>query len=154
MDVRPGTSRFVLTAGVFSGVTATFISASLIELFWGTPKGSLHSVGEVAYLWLALCLFTVIPAGTFGFLCGIVGAISLSARTKYFRTRTQLLVEAASAGCLLGLIFPLFHWVMGWGPDRSWVEPGGFAFSAAVGCTCALLFALVFGKGLLAKRAA
>ena len=95
-----------------------------------------------------MCLFTLIPAGTFGFLCGLLGRSYLLFRMRSIAFGIRLLAEAALFGILLASLFPLFHQLMGWGPKGDWLYWKNFVFSAAVGCATALLYTAAFRNSL------
>jgi hypothetical protein len=145
MAAKPTTA---LAAGVFCAGTATLISSVLIVVFWAAPAHAFERWYEAPEAVAIMCLFTFIPAGTFGFLCGVLGSSYLLLRIRSVTFGMRLLGEVAFLGILLASLFPLFHALMGWGPKGDWLNWKGFAFSAAVGCSTALLYAAVFRNSL------
>ena len=135
MTARPATA---LSAGAFCAGAATLISSVLIVVFWAAPAHAFGHWYEAAKAVAVMCLFTFIPAGTFGFLCGVLGI--------------RLIAETAFFGILLASLFPLFHALMGWGPKGDWLDWKGFVFSAAVGCSTALWYAAIFRNSLRREK--
>lgn len=146
-----GKLGFILGAGAFCAVVATVIS-SILFVGWalsqesGVRNGALSAVPIVA-------LFAAIPAGSFGFVCGIVGGFWLWMRNGRFGSLQRMLIEALLIGFFLSLLFPLFHWTIGWGLERNWFAVGGFLFSLGVGCPTAVLCALYLGSPSLDTKA-
>jgi len=131
---------FVLGASAFCAVCATVIS-SIFTVGWAFIGGwKLHGLWSTLSALPIIALFAAIPAGTFGFVSGIVGGLWLLARNGRF----GMLSESLFVGLFLSLLFPLFHCTMGWGGGG---EFGGCAliFSAGVGCPTALLCTLWLG---------
>ena len=137
-----------LAAGAFCAGAATLISSVLIVVFWVAPAHAFGHWYEAPKAVAMMCLFTVIPAGAFGFLCGVLGRSYLLLRIRFVASGMRLLAEAAFFGILLGSLFPLFHALMGWGPRGDWLNWKGLVFSAAVGCSTALLYAAIFRNSL------
>lgn len=131
-----------MVAGLFCAAAATVISTALITIFRAAPNRVFTNGKEMVETFLAMCLFAAIPAGSFGLLAGITGGMWLSMRAERFRSRKHLLAESAFVGLVLSLVFPAFHWAMGWS-DRSKpvFDIEEFALSISVGLPCAVLFA-------------
>jgi hypothetical protein len=154
MKLPTNRSMVVVTAGLFCAATATVISAALVTIFLAAPNRAFTNAREMVITFLAMCLFTAIPAGSFGFLAGITGGIWLSMRAKHLRSRKHLLAESAFVGMLLSLVFPIFHWAMGWSDDRSKhaFDFKEIALSISVGLPCAVLFAIFYGHLLRVEQ--
>jgi hypothetical protein len=73
----------LLTAGVSWAFAATFISSTLIVLFWIAPAHAFAHWYQVPHGIVMMCLYTFIPAGGFGFLCGILGSLYLVSRARH-----------------------------------------------------------------------
>ena len=143
-----------MLGGLFSAVAATVISAAFITLFFAAPTRAFGSAREEGLRFLIICLFMAIPAGSFGMLAGLAGAAWLSVRAKHFRSTAHLLGESAAIGIVLSLVFPTFHWAMGWAGKvrgNSLFDAKSAIFSICVGLPCAILFAFVFGRRLMAS---
>lgn len=136
-----------LAAGVFCAATATVISSVLVVVFWVAPARAFQHWYEAPQAVAVMCLFTFIPAGAFGFICGVVGNLYLLLRIRSVTFGKRLLAEAACFGIFLASLFPLFSALMGW-EKGDWLNWKGFVFSAAVGCSTALLYAAIFGDSL------
>jgi hypothetical protein len=147
-------NKVILTAGLFCAITATVISAALVTIFLAAPNRAFTNGKEMVETFLAMCLFTAIPAGSFGLLAGITGGMWLSMRAKHFRSRKHLLAESACVGLVLSIVFPFFHWAMGWSDDRSKhvFDIKEIAFSISVGLPSAVMFALFYGHLLHVVR--
>jgi hypothetical protein len=115
----PRRSRIILLAGIFAAASATLISAALLTVLFFTPKGGFSSVRDVVKHVLLMCLFTAIPAGSFGFMSGVAGGAWLSIRSKKFHSKARVIAESVAVGVVMSLIFPTFHWLMGLSGDRS-----------------------------------
>jgi len=135
-------------AGAFCASVATLISSILIVMLWAAPAHALKHWYDAPQAVAVMCLFTLIPAGTFGFACGVFGRSYLLLRSRFVGFGMRLLVEAAFFGILLASLFPLFHALIGWGPKGDWLNWRGFVFSAAVGCTTSLLYVAIFRNSL------
>lgn len=138
----------VLMAGMFCACAATLISAILTVFFWAAPAHALGHWYQAPKAILVICLFTSVPAGLFGFLCGVLGDQYLRYRSKHFSSRSRLLAEAAALGLLLSAGFPLFHKLMRWEPAGDFQDWRSLAFGAAVGVPVAVLYAAVFRRSL------
>jgi hypothetical protein len=148
MKMMPA-SRVTIAAGLFCAATATLLSAVFVATFFAAPSGAYHNAGDVVKGILVMCLFTAIPAGSFGFLAGVAGSAWLRMRARHFHSRVRLLVESALIGAALSSIFPFFRWAMGWtGGDKEYsvLDLKALLFCVGVGCSCAVLFAIVFGR--------
>jgi len=149
MTARPATA---LAAGAFCAGAATLISSVLIVVFWAAPARAFGHWYEAPKAIAIMCLFTFIPAGAFGFICGVLGRSYLLVRMHSVAFGIRLLVEAAFVGILLASLFPLLHALMGWGPKGEWLKWKGFVFSATVGCLTALLYAAIFRNSLRREK--
>lgn len=145
MSARPAT---VLASGAFCACAATLISAALIIAFWAAPAHAFGHWYRAPKGVAIMCLFTFIPAGTFGFFCGMLGRSYLLLRIRSAAFGIRLLAEVAFFGILLASLFPLFYALMGRGPKGDWLNWKGFAFSSAVGCSTALLYTAIFRNSL------
>ena len=142
-------TRPLMTAGVFCGVVATGISSILVVLLCVWP--AVHSVSRALAALPVICLFTLLPAGIFGFICGSVGGFWLSIRTTHYRSLIRLVMESAILGFFLSLLFPLLHLALHLGIESERLEPKTFLFSVGVGCPTAILLALYSGPELLRR---
>lgn len=141
-----------LAAGIFCAATATVISSVLVVVFWVAPTRAIQHWYEAPQAVAVMCLFTLIPAGAFGFVCGVLGNLYLLLRIRSVTFGKRLLAEAAGFGISLASLFPLFSALMGWGSKGDWLNWKGFVFSAAVGCSTALLYTATFGASLKRER--
>jgi hypothetical protein len=142
----------LLIAGAFCACSATLIASVLIVLLWAAPAHAFAHWYQVPQGIVMMCLYTFIPAGGFGFLCGVLGSIYLGLRVRRITSRGRLLAESAVIGALLSALFPLFYLAMGWGrPD--WQEGRAILFCMAVGCPTSILYAGIFGESLLNEGA-
>jgi len=146
MTEKPAT---LLTAGVFCAFAATLISSTLIVCFWAVPAHAVDHWYHIPHGILMMCLYTFIPAGGVGFLCGVLGSLYLVLRARRITSRLQLLVESAVIGALLSALFPLFHLVMRWGPTGDWLDRKAILFCVAVGCPVSIFYAAIFRMPLL-----
>jgi hypothetical protein len=143
-----------LKAGVFCACAATLISSVLVVLFWFAPARAFDHWYQAPGAIVMMCLYTSIPAGAFGFLCGILGGLYLVFRAPHIASRVRLLAEASVIGALLGTLFPLFVLAVGAEPRGSWLDWKNVLFSVAVGCSVSILYAAIFSKSLLGERSA
>ena len=140
----------ILKGGFFSAIAATAISAALITFLYAAPNAKFSGAGDIARAILVMCAFTAVPAGSFGFIAGILGASWLRVRAPHIRSKLHLLAESLAIGLVLSLVFPALHSVMNWGTNRpELIGVKEFAFSLAVGIPCTVLFVLIFGSSLL-----
>lgn len=123
------------------------ISSLLLVVFWAVPAHAVNHLYEIPKLVVIMCLYTFMPAGMFGFLCGVLGRSYLLLRTRPAASGIRLL-ETSFVGGLLGSLFPLFFLAMKWEPKSDWLSWKGFVFSTAVGFFTALAYGLVFPKSL------
>jgi hypothetical protein len=70
-----------------------------------------------------------VPAGLFGFLCGVAGRLYLMIRLPHITTTRRLIAECVVVGVLLSLCFPLFLRLMNWGDAQDWTIVKGALFS-------------------------
>ena len=141
----------VFGAGAFCTFAATAISSVLLVVFWAVPAHAINHWYEVPRLVAIMCLYAFIPAGMFGFLCGILGRSYLLIRTRPAAAGI-LLLETSVVGGFLGSLFPLLFLAMRWEPRGDWLSWKGFVFSAAVGFFTALSYAVVFRESLNRER--
>jgi hypothetical protein len=142
----------LLTAGIFCGCAATLISSVWVVLFWAVPARAFNHWYEAPRAIGVTSLYAAIPAGAFGFLCGIVGSLYLGFRGRNIASGPRLLVESAVMGARLSVLFPLCLRALGWGSD--WLNVKAFLFCVAVGCPVSILYAALFRKSILAERPA
>ena len=142
----------VLKAGAFCASAATLISSVLVVVFWMGPAYAFHPWYEAPIDVVIVCLYTVIPAGLFGFVSGSLGGLYLIARGQRTNSSVRLLVEAAVVGTLLSTLFPLFSFVMGFGTVGNGIDWKAISFSVAVGCPVSLLCAAIFRASFLGER--
>ena len=143
--------KTLAAAGAFCAGAATLISSVLIVVFWAVPAHGFRHWYDAPEAVAAICVFTFIPAGIFGLVCGVLGSSYLLLRTRSLNFGIRLLAETAFFGTLLASLFPLFYALIGWGQIGDWKD---FVFSAAVGCCTALLYAAVFRNSLRREKPA
>jgi len=139
------TLAMLLTAGIFCAGTATLISSALLVLFWGIPGRAFAHWYQIPQGIVMMCLYTFMPAGAFGFLCGVLGSLYLVLRARRITSKVQMLVESAVVGALLSALFPQFGLVMRWG-TTDWLDRKSIIFCVAVGCPVSVLYAAIFRK--------
>ena len=137
----------VLEAGLFCACAATLISSALWVLLFAVPSHFFDHAYQIPPYIAVICLYTFIPAGGFGFLCGVLGSLIL--RARHIASRVRLLAESAVIGTLLSTLFPLFLLVVRWGPVGDWLDGKAVLFCVAVGCPVSILYAAIFRKSLL-----
>jgi hypothetical protein len=143
-----------LMAGVFCACAATLLSSLWIVLFWAAPAHAFHRWYELPMGIFVISLTTCVPAGAFGFVCGVLGRLYLVLRSPHITSTVRLLAESAVTGTLLSAFFPLFLLLMRWGPTEDWLKWKGMLFSIAVGCPVSILYAAFFHKSLLGSNSA
>jgi hypothetical protein len=144
-------AKAALTAALLSAVAATVISAIFICVAFAIPSGGVHW-SQVLQCILVMCLFTMFPAGSFGFIVGGLGGLWWSYRGQRLRPGAHFVTEAAGVGVLLSLPFSIFRRSMRWGSgNEPWFDAGMTVFSAAVGSISAVLVALAL-RGLLGRN--
>ena len=137
--------RAVLLGGLISATSSTLLIAMFCTAFL-VPRKS-HDIRELIISFLVVCVFAVIPAGTFGFLAGALGAAWLRCRRSSIHSKGRLLAEAALVGAALGSTFPFIHRAMGWaGVDHPKVDLKAVVLSAGIGVACAVLFPFLFSR--------
>ena len=144
----------ILIAGVFCAGAAVLISALwiVVILLLAAPAHALQHWYDVPTGVLFLCRATCVPAGGFGFVCGVVGRLYLFLRSPHITSRGHLIAESAVIGALLSTCFPLFFQLMQWEPGEDWVHWISWTmvmFSIAAGCPVPILYAAFFHNSLL-----
>jgi len=145
----------VLIAGVFCAFAATLISAlwMVVILLWLAEPNALQHWYDVPIGVADLCRGMWVPAGGFGFLCGVLGRLYLSLRPAHITSKAHLFAESAFVGALLSTCFPLFMLIVMGGrflPLGGWVNWRIILFSIAVGSPVSILYAGVFHHSRLA----
>jgi len=145
-----------LIAGMFCASAATLISAfwMVVILLWLAEPHVLQHWYDVPIGVADLCRGTWVPAGGFGFLCGVLLRLYLSFRSAHITSNARLVAESGLVGALLSTCFPLFMLiVMGERllPLGGWVNWKIILFSVAVGSPVSILYASVFHRSLLAS---
>jgi hypothetical protein len=149
MQTRLGISLSVLAAGTFCAAVASGISSVLVALFRVWP--AVHSLPSALQALPTIFLFTALPVGIFGFLCGSIGGLWLNLRANRSRSLTRIVMESTALGFFLSLFFPVLHQALHLGIRGERLEPTAFLFSVGVGCPTAMLLALYCGPELLAQ---
>jgi hypothetical protein len=152
--MNPTVSRFgrIIQAGLFAGCAATVISGIYAYFLWGFgPRHPLGHVYDIPAGVFIGCAETFIPAGSFGFACGVIGASLLHFLARWIRSLLLLASISVILGTLLSLTFPFIAvYLLGFGsrfePGINW---GAFQFAAGVGVPVSLLYAVLFRKALL-----
>jgi hypothetical protein len=153
--MNPTVSRFrrIIQAGLFSACAATVISGIYAYFLWGF--GSKHPLGHVYQIPAGVFIGsaeTFIPAGSFGFAFGIIGASLLHFLARWIKSLLLLASTSVIIGTVLSLTSPFIavH-ILGFGssfePLMNW---GSFLFAAAVGVPVSFLYAILFRRALLA----
>ena len=151
-----------LNASVFGALLATVTSALVIALLSALPTGPRHdlsnrpSVVDMVRTTFLLCAITVAPCGSFGFLAGAAGSTWLRFRKRRIRSLKRLLVEAAVAGFLIGILFPFFDSAVNSPPFQKigvLLTPLQLLLSLPFSIACALICALVFRKHFMEEQA-
>jgi membrane associated rhomboid family serine protease len=145
----------VVKTSVLSAVLATATSALAMAILSSLPTGprpdltNTPSIVDMVRTAFFLSAITVFPCGLFGLLAGATGAIWLRFRKRRIRSTRRLIVEAAIAGLLLGILFPIFDSALN-SPHFQRIgvllTPLQLLLSLILGVTCALICALVFRK--------
>jgi hypothetical protein len=155
-----GHAVLILKAGTLSALVATVASALLLTILnalptWPRPDLTIGpSALDIVKTTVLLCAITVVSCGSFGFMAGVAGSAWLCFRRKHILSTKRLLVEAAVAGFLLGMLYPVFDSAMN---SPHFQKPGVFMnpiqiFFSVVLCTAwALICALVFRKRFIAQ---
>ena len=145
---RPKTIVDVLMAGVFCGCVATLISTALVAMLADVPAHAFHwSQLLIGAVWVLAIAF--VPAGLFGFLCGVAGRLYLMIRLPHITTTRRLIAECVVVGVLLSLCFPLFLRLMNWGDAQDWTIVKGTLFCVSVGFLVSILYATVYRRNFL-----
>ena len=153
-DINPAVSRFarIIQAGLFAACAATLISGIYVYFLWGFgPRHPLGRVYDIPAGVFIGCAETLIPAGSFGFACGVVGASLLQFLAIWVRSLLLLVSASVILGTLLSLTFPFIAVVILGFQSRfdaltnwSW-----FLFAAGVGVPVSFSYAILFRRTLL-----
>ena len=138
--------KFIVRASGFCAL----ISVTLSSLFWVVyfrPPSLVLAVQAFGLFWIT----AFIPAGLFGCAAGLVGGAWFSIRRGRIRSTTLLLVEAATVGLALGLlVVPLMARFESRDSHPAPITSGFWLCSLVVGCTTAVLVAILFRRAILA----
>jgi len=148
--LRAKKTSAVLTAGIFCAVAATLISTLWAVLFWLVPAHEAHDLKGFLILAFAILGFALIPAGLFGFVCGVVCRLYLLLRSAHIATAVRLISECGIIGVLFSLCSSLFLRLLGWGPVE-WTNLNGTLFIVSVGCPVSILYAIFYRRDLLRR---
>jgi len=146
-------ARFAVTGGLFVAISAIVVSAA-ITLFLAIPTGAFTNYKEETLGFFVLCMFTSIPAGLIGFVCGCLGSAWLHSRARHFTSFGRLLGEAVVMGLLLSLLVAGIYRMLGWGAnvrDSLFSGPWLLLYCFTTGLLCSILFAIVFAQTLVQK---
>lgn len=142
-SIRLMAARLVLLTAAFSALAATVVSAIFTTVVFVVHYGGARGIAQFLETILIMCVFTSIPAGTFGFAVGLLGGALWCYRGQHIKSVARLLAEAVGFGAILSVPFPVFHKAIGLGLENEpWFDMRMALFSIAVGCTCAALIAL------------
>ena len=95
-------------AGIFCGCVATLISTLWVVLFWVVPAHAVHDLKALLSVAFSILFFAFVPAGLFGFVCGVIGRLYLLVRSAHIATTVCLISGCGIIGVLFSLCFPLF----------------------------------------------
>src|SRR6266496_5898974 len=102
--MSPAASPFlrIIQAGLFAASAATVISGIYVYFLWGFGRG--HPYGHIYDIpggVIAGCAQAIIPAGLFGFTCGIIGGSLLYFLARWIRSLFVLVLASVILGTLL-----------------------------------------------------
>jgi hypothetical protein len=115
-----------------------------------SPNRSAPQGSHGQQLAFATSLFALIPAGLFGFVCGVINRLYLLVRSAHIATTVRLISECGILGVLFSLCFSLFLRLLGWGPVE-WTNLKGMLFIVSVGCPVSILYAIRYRRDLLRR---
>src|ERR1700730_5900714 len=93
MKLRAKTTINVLMAGIFCACAATLISTLWAVLFWVVPAHEVHDLKGFLVAVFSVLFFALIPAGLFGFVCGVTSRLYLMVRSAHIATTVRLISE-------------------------------------------------------------
>jgi len=148
--MRVKTTVSVLMAGIFCACAATLISTLWVVLFLVVPAHAVQGFKGFLSAAFSILFFALVPAGLFGFVCGVISRLYLLVRSAHIATTVGLVSECGIIGVLFSLCFSLFLRLLAWGPEE-WTNLKGTLFCVSVGCPVSILYAIVDRRDLLRR---
>jgi hypothetical protein len=130
-------------AGIFCACAATLISTLWVVLFLVVPVHAVHDLKGFLSVVFSILFFALVPAGLFGFVCGVIVRLYLMVRSTHIATTVRLISECGIIGVLFSLCFSLFLRLLGWGPVE-WTNLKGILFIVSVGCPVSILYGILY----------
>jgi hypothetical protein len=135
-------------AGIFCACAATLISTLWVGLFLVVPAHAVHDLKGFFSVAFSILFIALVPAGLFGFVCGVISRLYLLVRSAHITTTVRLISECGIIGVLFSLCFSLFLRLLAWGPVE-WTNLNGILFIVSVGCPVSLLYGILYRRNLL-----
>jgi len=102
--MRVKTTVSVLMAGIFCACAATLISTLWVVLFLVVPAHAVQGFKGFLSAAFSILFFALVPAGLFGFVCGVISRLYLLVRSAHIATTVGLVSECGIIGVLFSFV--------------------------------------------------